>query len=282
MFDNVLVGVDGRPTGRDAIALARRLADPEGVVTLAHVYAEHSSDEAVALLERERHQTGVDARLIPVRGESPGRGLHQLAERQGADLIVVGSCARGPLGRAALGNDTQAALNGSPCAVAVAPKGHALREHSIRTVGVAYNGSPESVNALAVARELAGANHATVQVLEVVTMPSMAYGGFIAVGIGETITAMLETARASLGELSGVQARAVYGLAGEELAAFGDEVDVLVVGSRGYGPIRRLVVGSTSDYLERHARCPLLVLPRIGSVDEHTAADAETPATVSV
>jgi nucleotide-binding universal stress UspA family protein len=39
-------------------------------------------------------------------------------------------------------------------------------------------------------------------------------------------------------------------------------VDVLVVGSRGYGPLKRLVLGSTSDYLERHARSSLLVLPR--------------------
>jgi nucleotide-binding universal stress UspA family protein len=54
----------------------------------------------------------------------------------------------------------------------------------------------------------------------------------------------------------------VYGLTGEELAAFGDQVDILVVGSRGYGPIRRLVLGSTAAHLERHARCSLLVLPR--------------------
>ncbi len=28
MFSKVLVGVDGRPNGRDAVALASRLADP--------------------------------------------------------------------------------------------------------------------------------------------------------------------------------------------------------------------------------------------------------------
>jgi nucleotide-binding universal stress UspA family protein len=54
----------------------------------------------------------------------------------------------------------------------------------------------------------------------------------------------------------------VYGLPGEELAAFGDEVQLLVVGSRGYGPMKRLIIGSTSDYLQRNARCSLLVLPR--------------------
>jgi hypothetical protein len=55
----------------------------------------------------------------------------------------------------------------------------------------------------------------------------------------------------------------VYGLTGEELAAFGDELDVLVVGSRGYGPVKRLMLGSTSEYLERHARCSLVVIPRV-------------------
>ena len=30
MFKNVIVGVDGTPNGRDAVALARRLADPDG------------------------------------------------------------------------------------------------------------------------------------------------------------------------------------------------------------------------------------------------------------
>jgi hypothetical protein len=37
MFDNVLVGVDGRQGGRDAIALARRLCAPEARIALAHV-----------------------------------------------------------------------------------------------------------------------------------------------------------------------------------------------------------------------------------------------------
>ena len=46
-----------------------------------------------------------------------------------------------------------------------------------------------------------------------------------------------------------------------ELLAFGDEVDLLIVGSRGHGPLRRLVLGSTSLQLTREARCPLLIVP---------------------
>jgi nucleotide-binding universal stress UspA family protein len=72
-----------------------------------------------------------------------------------------------------------------------------------------------------------------------------------------------------------VEGHAVYGLTGEELAAFGDSVDLLVVGSRNYGPVRRLVLGSTSDYLERHARCSLLVLPRVNQDADPGAAGGD-------
>ena len=39
-------------------------------------------------------------------------------------------------------------------------------------------------------------------------------------------------------------------------------LDLLIVGSRGYGPIGRLIHGSTSQQLAHTARCPLLVLTR--------------------
>lgn len=267
MFHNVLVGVDGRPGGRDAIALARRLVDRGGAITLAHVHADEFAEGAAcsrALLETERDAGGVDARLVAVAATGAGRGLHEQAETQDADLLVVGSCRRSTLGRVALGDDTRAALNGAGCAVAVAPHGYAAQRTSIATVGVAFDDSAESRVALAGARTLAAANGATIRALHVVSLPSTyaAYAGPAAAG--EAIGAMLEAARAGLGELVGVEGRAVRGVPGEELAAFGDEVDILVVGSRGYGPVRRFVLGSTSEYLQRHARCALLVLPRQG------------------
>jgi nucleotide-binding universal stress UspA family protein len=62
--------------------------------------------------------------------------------------------------------------------------------------------------------------------------------------------------------LTGIDAQVTVGPPGDELLAFGDEVDLLVVGSRGHGPLRRLFLGSTSRYLARTARFPLLVLPQ--------------------
>jgi len=268
MFENVLVGVDGRPTGRDAIALARGLTDPEGKLTLAYVHGgevAQERDDSRRLLEEERIAAGVEAVLLGVVSTSPGRGLHEQAEQLGADLLVVGSCSHGVFGRAMLGDDTRAALDGAPCAVAIASRGYSENPAPIAKVGVAYNGSPESKAALAMAQKLAAPTGATVSALEVVSIPTYTYTAIMPPAIGESIDVMLQEANGRMKELSGVEGHAVYGLAGEELAAFGEKMDILVVGSRGYGPIRRLVLGSTSAYLQRHARCSLLVLPRIAA-----------------
>lgn len=288
MFDNVLVGVDGKSYGRDAIALAAQLVVPGGKLTLANVrQGELSAFHAITpgllaedreaslqLLERERKEADVEAELVSVVAPSPGAGLHRQAEAQHADLLVVGSCSRGAFGRATLGDHTRAALNGAPCAVAIAARGYSANPAPFAKVGVAYNGSPESKHALAVAKEVAERTRANVIALEVVAIPTYAFTGVMAPPMGETIDLLLSDAKARMSELAGVEGRAAYGLAGEELAAFGEELDVLVVGSRGYGPVRRLVLGSTSDYLERHARCSLLVLPRLAEETEERAEPA--------
>jgi nucleotide-binding universal stress UspA family protein len=276
MFKNVLVGVDGSANGRDAVALAERLVDADGKLTLAHVHPgalhpfhAHTSsvlaEQAAAsarLLAEEREATAVSAELVSVVASSPGGGLHRQAEEQHAELIVVGSCGRSAFGRAMMGDDARGALNGAPCAVAIAMRGYAQHPKPFAKVGVGYNGSPESRAALAVARSVAEPTRASVQALEVVSIPTYAYAGMTPPAIGEGIDTMLSEANARLEKLPDVDARAVYGLTGEELAAFSDELDLLVVGSRSYGPVRRLVLGSTSDHMERHSRCSLVVLPR--------------------
>jgi nucleotide-binding universal stress UspA family protein len=286
MFKNVLVGVDGRPRGRDAIAIASRLVDPDGKLTLAHVHAgqlnplhavtpgllSEEREASEQMLEKERVAAGVSAEVISVVAMSAGHGLHVRAEEQRADLVVVGSCSHGMLGRAMLGDDTREALNGAPCAVAIAAIGYADHATPITKVGVAYNGSPESELALAAARALAAATDATLHALEVVSIPTYAFAGLVPPVVGESIDALLQEASGRLKQLPDLEARAVYGLTGEALAEFSDEVDLLVVGSRSYGPMRRLMLGSTSNYLERHARCSLLVLPRDAPVTVHTAA----------
>jgi nucleotide-binding universal stress UspA family protein len=116
-----------------------------------------------------------------------------------------------------------------------------------------------------------------IRALHVVMLPSYTFAGIAAPAVGESVDALLEDARIEVEGLEGVSGRAVYGLAGEELAAFGEEVDLLIVGSRNYGPLKRLMLGSTSNHLQRHARCSLLVLPRGSTSEGDHAQDSTFP-----
>ncbi len=72
----------------------------------------------------------------------------------------------------------------------------------------------------------------------------------------------LDQARPRLSALGGVVPLAAYGQPAEQLAVCDDNLDLLVVGSRGHGPVGRLVHGSTLLKLANMAHCPLLALPR--------------------
>ena len=294
MFDNVLVGVDGQEGGRDAIALGRALVTESGKLTLAYIYRgdAHSwrgssppfeageEEHAREVLRGAAGDAGVEAQMRSHGATSVGHGLHDLAETIGADLIVVGSSRRGLLGRVLLADDARAALNGAPCAVAIAPAGYAREAAVILTIGVGYDGSPESVHALKVARSLAAARQAKLAALETVTAPAyvLAAGG---TGPEAALTALLEEANSELGALEDVEPHASYGRPADELGIFSGSVDLLVVGSRGFGPFGRLVHGSTSQQLARTARCPLLILTRAARAADAASTSIDGPATVA-
>lgn len=276
MFRNVLVGVDDEG-GRDALALARMLLGGDGELTLAHVYRDEppgpyrwsdgkTADErarARHLLERAASEIGVQAHVRWYGATSVGRGLHEVAEIIDADLLVVGSSRRGLLGRAALGHDTRAALNGAPCAVAIAPVGYSSEPPPLmREVGVGYDASPESEHALEVARAIAAELGSRLSACEAVSIPAYMYLGAPRRLEATSIARVVEMTRERIAALEGVEPHAVYGDPVEVLTLYSASLDLLVVGSRGYGPLGRLVHGSTAQHLAGTARCPLLILPR--------------------
>ena len=272
MFRNILVGVDGEEGGRDAIALARTLFAEGGELTFGYVLrdAPHGPrgwadpsvpaerGRAAEMLERTRTETGMAAYIRWHAASSVGRGLHELAETIEADLIVVGSTRRGLYGRARLTDDTRAALNGAPCAIAVAPAGYGSElPPPMREIGVGYDGSPESELALGVARVLADETGARLSAFEAVSLPAH----FVALE-RDRVNDIVSQARERIGTIGDVEPHAAYGDPVQELTIYSASLDLLVIGSRGYGPLGRLLYGATAQHLARSARCPLLVLTR--------------------
>ena len=60
---------------------------------------------------------------------------------------------------------------------------------------------------------------------------------------------------------SSVTVRAVTGLPAEALLEAAADADMLVVGSRGAGGFKRLLMGSVSLQVTHHAHCPVVVIP---------------------
>ncbi|MHB1570142.1 MAG: universal stress protein [Solirubrobacteraceae bacterium] len=281
MFKQIVAGIDERYDGADAIALARTLLAPDGELTLAHVavgtaHAYRDADpRAVAsdrehareLLEQAAERAHLHPRLRWRSSESVGRGLHELCEAVGADLLVVGSSRHGLLGRVLLGDDTRDSLDGAPCAVAIAPAGYANETVAMREIGVGYDGSPESEHALQIARSLAAQTGAKVSAFQVVSLAASTLGPG-ALPLSDAVDPLVEQARERIAALGEVEPHAAYGRPSEELAIYSASLDLLIVGSRGYGPLGRLLHGSTSRALARLARCPLLVLTRAARASE--------------
>lgn len=264
MFDNVVVGVGGEGAGRDPLELARQLVSTDGSLILVAVEVEVLPPERRRALEQLaslRDEAYVEAQLLCVQARSVARGLHQAA-RQHGDLLVVGASLHDDYERVFVGDDTRDVLKNPPCDVAVAPLGYAMRAPALRTIGVAYNGSPGSEQALAVARSLGRQRSARLSAFEAVPEPIRVHDPWnVEVEIEEGVAKAL----ARLAELGDVEPHAASGDAAEELTRYAASVDLLVLGPHQHRPKDRLMGGSTSQRLGDSSPCPLLVLSSAGA-----------------
>ena len=254
----VVVGLDGGASGRDAFALGARLAD---------------------LL-------GAPLDLVRYSGAMPAEALSRTASGEDAAVVVLGPTHRRAFARTLRGT-ARRLLGQAPCPVAVAPAGFAGRpELPLRAIGVGYEPTPAGRGALAVAHDLAG----------------RADGSLVAIGVvlpispfalddlhdrepyleeeRRLVRAGLDRALAELPEGVPCTADARVGDPAVELAAAAWQLDLLVCGSRGRGPLRAVLLGSVTERVLHSAACPVLIVPSAGGLRAQapSAARAIRPA----
>lgn len=294
MFKKVIVGDDGLDGGADALALARALApDAELIVASAYPWDSTPSrfmqlgyanimreDTEKALRDRVKDLDPKQVTTKAIADTSPARALHHLAEHEAADLIVTGTASHGRVGRMVLGDVSRDVLHGAPCPVAVAPRGFSAGAPA--TIGVAFDQSPEAEHALTVAIDIAAALGAKLVVREVVAadvLPVIA--GYPSIDVEDISREIAEDAQERLDGVIGaietsvpIEARAVVGPLADRLTELVEEVDLVLCGSRGWGTVRRVLIGSTANRLIHNAAVPVLVVPRSALVDA-SASPAE-------
>jgi nucleotide-binding universal stress UspA family protein len=271
----VIVGYDGQPQSDDALALASILArSSDGRLLIVHArHVGETSSFGGRLYEASRRVPyGVRVETRAVAHDSPAAALAMLAGEEGAEVVVVGSSQRGPLGRALLGSVGEQLLRELPCALAVAPLDFANAVAGpIETIGVAFDGENVSLGALDHAALLARAIGARLLLLAVVERPDTDPSAVLCPAALEELTEQRRE------ELERALARAVASippevhvetelLSGPPAAVISTRcragVDLLVTGSRAYGPLKRMLLGSVSTQLMRSCPCPLFVVPR--------------------
>jgi nucleotide-binding universal stress UspA family protein len=285
----VIAGVDGGERSRDAIVLARRIAAVlEAKVLAVYVFPigelagylqggpgpevrrllDEVQDAAHARVRELAAEMEVDEVRLTTAG-SAAAGLHAAAGEEDTQLVVVGSSERSGLDRVFPGSTANRLLSGSPVAVAIAPVGFADREEPDEgAVGCGYDGSPAAREALQWAAEFARQGRRSLRVLAV--QRRLAFGH---VGVTGTfgaksandelragLTDDLEQALAQL-PIESVDSEILEGDPVPRLAEHSAGLALLVLGSRGYGPMRTVLLGSVSAGVVRTAACPVLVVP---------------------
>jgi nucleotide-binding universal stress UspA family protein len=142
----IIVSYDDTDNDRDALALGRLLALSGAELSLA--YVRHSFGESLEQKQAEelldRGAASVGAPDMPRRvvvNPNTSVGLTELAEEEGADVVVFGSEYRTANGTLKPGISAHKMLLGGPAAIAVAPAG--LRSNpsvSVNTIGVVDEG----------------------------------------------------------------------------------------------------------------------------------------------
>lgn len=195
------------------------------------------------------------------------------AEQIGAGLIVVGSRGLGPMSRTLTGSVSESVVHHAHCPVMVV-RGQPLEVPA--PILVATDGSEEASLAASAAADLARTTGSELHLTYVGPMPNVFYDSGAAVALEPNLQREMEeraqeAAKSRLEELAqkireasgkvdathprvGYPDAEIVGLAGRLGAG------LIVVGSRGLGPLRRALMGSVSSGVVHHAHCPVMVV----------------------
>ena len=290
MASRVVIGYDGSEASEDAVAFGLTWCRSTGDVPIvATVYPEehpfglgvrrididwvtYVREQAEIVQDKARASVGDSALYRNVASTSASHGLADLAEDVEAAMVIVSTTQETGLSRTLLGSSTERLLHGATAPVTVVPPGwRQSAPDRISSIGVAYVDTRDGREALRVAVRVALRIPARLTLYSILGQSSERYSYLI----GRTDEqAFVDKARDSYGKALEYAAADVSpeleprtvlleGAVVESLAALGpDDVDLLVCGSRGYGPARRVLLGGVSSWLIRRARLPVAVVPR--------------------
>ena len=276
-INRIVVGVDGSANADAALKWALEestLHDASVVAVLAwsylsqpHLEGEPEFDPAFGEEQARKalHRALADINPAPpveerVVNDLPAHAL--VAEGAEGDLLVTGTRGLGGFRGLLLGSVSERVLERAPCPVAVVRQDN--KSPADRPVVVGVDGSETAGKALRWAAGEAATRKAPLHVVHAWHLPHLA-----APDAEDLIDIVEEAAREVLDQaladpaLSGLEVHGHMPHQGpaEALLQLAEDASLVVVGSRGMGPLGRVLLGSTSRQMAHHVPCPIVVVP---------------------
>jgi nucleotide-binding universal stress UspA family protein len=285
---HVAAAVDSLPEGNDAAVLATAITravdgdlvlvaiEPELSLVIPGADWRRMRRETESMLARTRECFAPGARLAVDSDLSSARGITRVLGREHRQLAVCGSSKDGPEGRVSIGLTSRQLIGQVPCALAIAPRGLSTRGRlDFTRIGVGFDGEPEARAALSTAAAIAAGCGAELIIRGVIDdrIPKLTWPNLWIKPFMESWNATMD---ANVAALRRAAERAAAGLGtparveidraipGESLRELSLTTDLLVIGSRRWGAIARILLGGTGEALVHGAHCSLLVVPRPG------------------
>ena len=218
-------------------------------------YSQILRDEVQEALERSAGDPDRAPAEVRIHVEyAPAKyALHKKASRVGAGLIVVASTHRGAAARIALGSTPERVLGGAPRPVAVSPCGFRDAVAEPERVGVAFVDTPGGWAALRAGAAIARHTGASLHAYSVIESHNDTDR--------ERAETAVEAAIAKHAYDIHSETRVITDGGVDALVDESRELDFLVRGSRGHGPVRRTLAIGLPGKLAREVACPMIVVP---------------------
>ena len=264
MFKRIVVGADGSPEGRDAAALGAAIAAatssgltllcafPPYPVSGAGMDRRSQVRTAEHQLSADRRQFAPSAHIEAVADPDPARALLNNAQHWHADLVVIGSGHRAAIGRCTIGHTGRRLLNKMPPALAIAKRGLHESGAELRNIAVGYDGAPESYDG-------APESESALQLADALAVAADAELLIHTVHRDAQLDALKIAKRAAARAAARSYVNPSIGDPGLLLRAFSDAVDVMVIGSRRWGPLARMVLGGVGEALATDCGSSLII-----------------------
>ncbi|MEJ8857698.1 universal stress protein [Variovorax robiniae] len=287
-----IVGFTQDAGGREALALARTIAGGGNVALVVCVvtpeswgptslgvdvqYSRFLEEQAKGLLDEARALMGdtPNVRYEHVAASSASVGLTQAAERERADLIVLGYAGGSSVGRLFLGSATEELLHSASRPVATAPPGFAGAA-ALTRVTVGFSGGESAHGTVLHALGLAGALGLPLRLATFTVRERLGYAARVGPDAEQSMVerqtaqsqAALDAVRSQI-SVTGYPVETAIGVGtdwDQAIAAVNwQEGDLLVLGSSRLGVLQRVFLGSTATKIVRASPVPVLVIPRQG------------------